>query len=118
MTAGVQVYDETRVPEAPSVATRRQIPWQPLTLAGVLCFSVSVNVWWVSTHLRGSPFDIDGAGYLQPSVRNAQMLHVQGLGARWSTLRWPDPQASLLTLTGGVVRWLTEAGTQGLLGRS
>lgn len=113
MTAGV--YEAVRVEEAPSVRTRRPVPWQPLTLAGVLCFTVSVNTWWINAHRTGLPFDIDEAGYLQRAIRDAQALHAGGLGGFWSALRLPDPQAPLLPMTAGAVRWITGAGPYGLL---
>ena len=115
MTAGVQVYETVRVEEAPAVGARRRVPWQPLTLAGVLCFTVSVNAWWINAHRTGLPFDIDEAGYLQRAIRDAQALHAGGLGGLWSALRLPDPQAPLLPMTAGVVRWITGAGPYGLL---
>jgi 4-amino-4-deoxy-L-arabinose transferase-like glycosyltransferase len=115
MTAGVQVYEAVRVEGAPKDEARRPVPWQPLTLAGVLCFAVSVNVWWISAHRPGLPFDIDESGYLQRAIRDGQALHASGLGGLWSALRLPDPQAPLLPMTGGVVHWITGAGPYGLL---
>jgi hypothetical protein len=114
MTAGVQVYETVRVEEPPALDARR-VPWQPLTLAGLLCFTVSVNAWWINAHRTGLPFDIDEAGYLQRAIRDAQALHASGLGGLWSALRLPDPQAPLLPVTAGVVRWITGAGPYGLL---
>jgi hypothetical protein len=115
MTAGVRMHDTVRVEEAPAAHARRDVPWQPLVLAGILCFTVSVNAWWTVTHRRGLPFDIDEAGYLQRAVRDAQALHAHGLWGIWTSLRLPDPQAPLLPMTGGIVRWVTGAGPYGLL---
>lgn len=115
MTAGVQVYEAAHVEEAPTVAARHQVRWQPLTLVGVLCFTVSVNAWWINAHRTGLPFDIDEAGYLQRAIRDAQALQAGGLGGLWSALRLPDPQAPLLPMTAGVIRWITGAGPYGLL---
>jgi 4-amino-4-deoxy-L-arabinose transferase-like glycosyltransferase len=115
MTAGVQVYEAVRVEAAPKEESRRHVAWQPLTLAGVLCFTVSVNAWWIAAHRSGLPFDIDESGYLQRSIRDGQALHANGLGGLWSALRLPDPQAPLLPMTGGVIRWITGAGPYGLL---
>jgi hypothetical protein len=115
VTAGVQVYEAARTEEASTNVARRHVAWQPLALAGVLCFTVSVNVWWVATHRRGLPFDIDEAGYLQRAVRDAQALHANGLGSLWSSLRLPDPQAPLLPMTGGLIRWITGSSPHGLL---
>ena len=115
MTAGVQVYEAVRVEEAPAVDARWHVPWQPLTLAGILCFTVSVNVWWIATHRRGLPFDIDESGYLQRAIRDGQVLHANGLRGIWTALRLPDPQAPLLPMTAGLVHWITHVGPYGLL---
>jgi hypothetical protein len=115
MTAGVQVYEAARIEETSTRVTRHHVPWQPLTLAGVLCVTVSVNAWWIATYRRGLPFDIDEAGYLQRAVQDAQALHANGLGGIWSALRLADPQAPLVPMTGGMVRWITGAGPYGLL---
>jgi Dolichyl-phosphate-mannose-protein mannosyltransferase len=115
MTAGVQVHEAVRTEEAPVVGLRRHVLWQPLTLAGVLCFVVAVNHWWIDTHRTGLPFDIDESGYLQRAFRDGQALHTGGLGGLWTALRLPDPQAPLLPMTAGVIHWITGAGPYGLL---
>lgn len=115
MTSGVQVYETVRVEQAPARPAHRRLPWQPLTLVGVLCFTVSVNAWWIATYRSGLPFDIDEAGYLQRAIRDGQALHANGLGGIWTALRVPDPQAPLLPMTAGVVHWITGVGPYGLL---
>ena len=82
-----------------------------MALAALLVITVPVNLWWVAAHRSGLPFDIDEAGYLQRAFRDADALHTGGLGALWSTVRLPDPQAPLLTVVAGVFRWATGAGT-------
>ncbi len=76
---------------------------------------MSVNAWWINAHRTGLPFDIDEAGYLQRGIRDTQALHASGLRGLWSALRLPDPQAPLLPVTSGIVRWITGAGPYGLL---
>lgn len=115
MTAGVQVYEAVGIEEAPTVDAARHVPWQPLTLAGVLCFAVAVNIWWIDAHRTGLPFDIDESGYLQRAFRDGQVFHTGGLAGLWTALRLPDPQAPLLPMTAGVVHWITGAGAYGLL---
>jgi 4-amino-4-deoxy-L-arabinose transferase-like glycosyltransferase len=88
----------------------RRYPWQPAVVAGVLVVAVSVNLWWVATHRRGLPYDIDEAGYLQRAVRDADALHSGGVLSLWSTVRLPDPQAPLLTVVAGVFHWVTGTG--------
>jgi 4-amino-4-deoxy-L-arabinose transferase-like glycosyltransferase len=78
---------------------------------GTLIFTVGINLWWVASYRGGLPYDIDEAGYLQRAVRDADSLHAGGLTSLWSTVRLPDPQAPLLTVVGGLFRWLTGAGT-------
>ena len=70
-----------------------------------------MNLWWVAAHRSGLPFDIDEAGYLQRAVRDADALRSGGLPSLWSTYRSPDPQAPLLPMIDGVLRWATGAGT-------
>lgn len=92
-----------------------QVVWQHVTLAALLLVTVAINLWWDGAHRSGLPFDIDEAGYLQRAVRDADALHGGGLASLWSTVRLPDPQAPLLTVVGGIFRWVTGAGTYRML---
>lgn len=68
----------------------------------LLLVCVGVNAWWIYVHLRGMPFDIDAAGYLQRAIRDEDALRSGGLGAYVRTVRTPgDIQAPLLTALGG-----------------
>jgi 4-amino-4-deoxy-L-arabinose transferase-like glycosyltransferase len=92
-----------------------RVVWQYVTLAALLLVTVASNLWWVTAHRSGLPFDIDEAGYLQRAVRDADALHGGGVASLWSTVRLPDPQAPLLTVVAGIFRWATGAGTYRML---
>jgi 4-amino-4-deoxy-L-arabinose transferase-like glycosyltransferase len=84
-------------------------------LAGLIGASTVANEAWIDRHRINLPFDIDEAGYLQRAVRDSGVLAHSGLGGAWSVLRIPDPQAPVLPLTGGFVRWVTGVGPYGLI---
>ena len=98
-------------PAATSGSRHHRLPaWQPAVVAVMLVVTVSVNLWWVATHRRGLPYDIDEAGYLQRAVRDADALHSGGALSLWSTVRLPDPQAPLLTVVASIFHWVTGTG--------
>ena len=112
-STSVTLEDSSTEPTSPTriLHQRRDSAWQPTVLAGLLVFTVSVNLWWVATYRRGLPYDIDEAGYLQRAVRDADALHSGGVLSLWSTYRLPDPQAPLLTVVAGVFHSVTGTGT-------
>ena len=76
-----------------------------LVLLVIVGFGVVVNIIWISKNLRGMPFDIDVAGYLQRAIRDGDALSARGLGSFISTVRTPnDPEAPLLTALAGLFR--------------
>jgi hypothetical protein len=92
-----------------------RVPGAWVGLGARVLGTVAVNLWWIAARRRGLPFDIDEAGYLQRAVRNADALRAGGLSRLVSTVRQPDPQAPLLTVTAGVFHWLTGAGPYRML---
>lgn len=76
-----------------------------LSLVVLLGVAVGLNVWWIDTHLRGMPFSIDAAGYLQRAVRDGDALRSGGISAYVQVIRTPaDYQAPLLTAASGLVQ--------------
>ena len=83
----------------------------PLAMTIGLALVVGVNLWWIFENLRGIPFDIDAAGYLQRAVRDGDALRSGGLAAYIHTIRSPhDIQAPLLTALGGILRLIPGVG--------
>jgi hypothetical protein len=85
-------------------------------LTALVAATVGVNLAWV-VHRRGLPFDIDEAGYLQRAVSDASALGhgLTGTTGLAHTLRSGDPQAPLLPVTAGIVRYVSGTGPYGLL---
>ena len=105
-------------PEPASEPGRSRVSdaWAPLVVAAVAAVVAASNLWWISARRRGLPFDIDEAGYLQRAVRNADALHGGGIGRLIHVVRQPDPQAPLLPVLSGMVRYVTGAGPTQLVG--
>lgn len=83
----------------------------------LLAAAVAVNLWWIETSLRGMPFDIDAAGYLQRAIRDGDALRTGGIGAYISAVRTPgDIQAPLLTAFAGVLQGILGLGVLKLTG--
>lgn len=87
-----------------------------VTLTGVVVLTVIANLWWIAVHRPGLPFDVDESGYLQRAIRDSDALHAGGLSQLLHVVRQPDPQAPLVPVTAGFVRYVTGAGPYRLLG--
>jgi 4-amino-4-deoxy-L-arabinose transferase-like glycosyltransferase len=82
-----------------------------LALLILLAAAITANLWWIFENLRGMPFDIDAAGYLQRAVRDGDALKSGGIVAYVSAVRTRgDIQAPLLTALGGLFRQLGDFG--------
>jgi Dolichyl-phosphate-mannose-protein mannosyltransferase len=76
-----------------SLAERRR--WALIVGLAALLLA-AVNLWWVATHRRDYPFDIDEAGYTTWALLEYFALQSEGLGGWWDAVLDQAPHAPLL----------------------
>jgi 4-amino-4-deoxy-L-arabinose transferase-like glycosyltransferase len=69
--------------------------WALIVGVAALLLAV-VNLWWVATHRRDYPFDIDEAGYTTWALLEYFALQSGGLGGWWDAVLDQAPHAPLL----------------------